>query len=142
MHLKRMAVYMPGTSSRRENSTLPGLGKAHPKREDADPPHRTQERREHPAIWVTAVIDGQTVSWINDWWGEPTASTESPAPVTSTPAMADPSPTQPPSSVPESSGSAKGEFVRVGYYNAARQQAEGLTFLANYGGMGSGKWTP
>lgn len=137
-----MAVYMPGTSSRRENSTLPGPGKVHPKREDADPPHRTQERREHPAVWVTAVIDGQTVSWINDWWGEPTTSTESPAPVTSTPAMGDPSPTQPPSSVPQSSGSAKGEFVRVGYYNAVRQQAEGLTFLANYGGMGSGKWTP
>ncbi|KAK4235004.1 putative TOS1-like glycosyl hydrolase-domain-containing protein [Achaetomium macrosporum] len=34
------------------------------------------------------------------------------------------------------------QFVRTGYYNAAQQKAEGVVFLGNYGGQGSGKWTP
>lgn len=32
-------------------------------------------------------------------------------------------------------------FVRIGYYNSAKQTAQGLTFLGNYGGQGSGRWT-
>jgi hypothetical protein len=31
--------------------------------------------------------------------------------------------------------------VRTGYYNAAQQKLEGLMFLGNYGGQGSGNWT-
>jgi hypothetical protein len=31
--------------------------------------------------------------------------------------------------------------VRTGYYNAARQTAEGVVFLGNYGGQGSGNFT-
>ncbi|KAH6847450.1 putative TOS1-like glycosyl hydrolase-domain-containing protein [Chaetomium sp. MPI-CAGE-AT-0009] len=34
------------------------------------------------------------------------------------------------------------QFVRTGYYNAEQQKAEGVMFLGNYGGQGSGKWTP
>ncbi|KAK3310629.1 putative TOS1-like glycosyl hydrolase-domain-containing protein [Chaetomium strumarium] len=34
-----------------------------------------------------------------------------------------------------------GKFVRTGYYNAAQQKAEGVMFLGNYGGQGSGKFT-
>ena len=33
-------------------------------------------------------------------------------------------------------------FVRTGYYNAKQQTLQNLTFLGNYGGQGSGMWTP
>ncbi|GAB1310863.1 target of Sbf [Madurella fahalii] len=33
-------------------------------------------------------------------------------------------------------------FIRIAYYNAEQQKAKGLMFLGNYGGQGSGKWTP
>lgn len=33
-------------------------------------------------------------------------------------------------------------FVRTGYYNAEQQTLQNMTFLGNYGGQGSGKWTP
>lgn len=42
---------------------------------------------------------------------------------------------------PSSSASA-GVLSRIGYYNAEQQKAQGLVFLGNYGGQGSGKWTP
>jgi hypothetical protein len=47
------------------------------------------------------------------------------------------SPSATPSSNP-SPGDSKKQFVRTGYYNAAQQKAEGLMFLGNYGGQGSG----
>ncbi|KAK4105415.1 hypothetical protein N658DRAFT_520625 [Parathielavia hyrcaniae] len=34
------------------------------------------------------------------------------------------------------------DFVRTGYYNADKQKAVGLMFLGNYGGQGSGIYTP
>lgn len=47
-----------------------------------------------------------------------------------------------PSSAATAASSKPNQFVRTGYYNAAQQKAEGLMFLGNYGGQGSGKWTP
>ncbi|EAQ92800.1 hypothetical protein CHGG_01035 [Chaetomium globosum CBS 148.51] len=46
-----------------------------------------------------------------------------------------------PSSSPGAANKAH-KFVRTGYYNAEQQKAEGVMFLGNYGGQGSGKWTP
>ncbi|KAK3336132.1 putative TOS1-like glycosyl hydrolase-domain-containing protein [Cercophora scortea] len=47
---------------------------------------------------------------------------------------------------PSSSGSriprVEGDFARAGYYNADSQQNEGLVFLSNNGGQGSGVWSP
>ncbi|KAH6650241.1 putative TOS1-like glycosyl hydrolase-domain-containing protein [Chaetomium tenue] len=48
------------------------------------------------------------------------------------------------SPIPSSSpggGNKAHKFVRTGYYNAEQQKAEGVMFLGNYGGQGSGKWT-
>ncbi|KAG7292614.1 hypothetical protein NEMBOFW57_002649 [Staphylotrichum longicolle] len=65
-------------------------------------------------------------------------------PSTETSREADGSPSATPSSEPfnPSAGSTEThQFVRTGYYNAAQQKAEGLMFLGNYGGQGSGNWT-
>ncbi|KAM7219178.1 putative TOS1-like glycosyl hydrolase (DUF2401) domain containing protein [Rhypophila decipiens] len=35
-----------------------------------------------------------------------------------------------------------GTFARTGYYSSTPQTSHGLTFLGNYGGQGSGRWTP
>jgi hypothetical protein len=109
------------------------------------------EEREHPTIWVTAVINGQTVSWINDYWGPSPTADAAPAPPAATPAPVAAQPTvqaaavppaMPPTTGNSDQSGVTGDFVRTGYYNAAQQHADGLTFLANYGGIGSGKWTP
>ncbi|SPQ18636.1 ae76cd03-b6bf-497b-81d4-32f3bc7c4049 [Thermothielavioides terrestris] len=50
-------------------------------------------------------------------------------------------PSVPASTLSAASGTAN-QFVRTGYYNAAQQKAEGVMFLGNYGGQGSGRWTP
>lgn len=65
-------------------------------------------------------------------------------PSTETSMEAGGSPSATPSSEPfnPSAGSTEThQFVRTGYYNAAQQEAEGLMFLGNYGGQGSGNWT-
>lgn len=123
-----------------------------------------KEKRE---VWVTATIDGQVVSWINNYFG-PTPAPEAPAPPAPAPAPAAPTPevvAPPPSPANEAPAASPGEgaqpgqepdkphkshkapqrpkrgdYGRIGYYHADAQIAEGVTFLGNYGGQGSGKF--
>ncbi len=109
------------------------------------------EQRTCPEQWVTATIDGKVVSWLNDWC--PGASTAAPAPTPTpsalpatnpaTPTSA-PSPPSPPIGDSAGSGSRPSSpaLRRSAYYNAAKQQANGLVFLGNYGdSQVSGRWT-
>jgi hypothetical protein len=131
------------------------------------------EKRED--VWVTATIDGQVVSWINNWFGPPTeAPAAAPTPAAVPPAVAPAVQTpEPAAAVPEpvavqpaaspapassdgtddrlkshqapqgqasQSGSGATDYGRVGYYNADAQVADGVTFLGNYGGQGSGRF--
>ena len=76
-----------------------------------------------------------------------TESASSPSPFAATSAM--PSSFAAPASSPSQSmndatasvSTAEGDYTRQAYYDAASQEATGLTFLGNYGGQGSGKWT-
>lgn len=43
---------------------------------------------------------------------------------------------------PSSNPASGGDYVRSAFYDAASGTASGLVFLANYGGQGSGAWTP
>lgn len=116
-----------------------------------------------PIVWVTATINNQVVSWINDWCPDQQTKTtpaSAPSPATSTaPPVEAPTATtalvapaaqpsqqpqqspQPASSSDSGSTAGTGSFSRTGYYNAKRQESQGLTFLGNFGGIGSGKWT-
>ncbi|KAK3393799.1 TOS1 protein [Podospora didyma] len=139
------------------------------KRHAAEQQEEKKKRDDHPIIWVTATIDGKVVSWINNYWGPEATPAPAPAavpapaappvnvPAVPTPPAAAAAPKPTPAAAaaaaaPEvveaafvpgaSSGSGSGDFVRTGYYNAAQGKSQGLTFLGNYGGQGSGEWTP
>ncbi|KAG9247807.1 putative TOS1-like glycosyl hydrolase-domain-containing protein [Calycina marina] len=143
-------------------------------------------------VMVTATIDGQVVSWVNDWFG---SSQTAPADVhtsatahlaneaTKTPAdLPVNSPPSPPTdsatdslavllqsrpvatlhsaaaattSIDQSTPAGMGlqlkqvnkleslnapTFQRSGYYSAEQQVSDGLVFLSNFGGAGSGVW--
>ncbi|EXJ88139.1 hypothetical protein A1O1_05067 [Capronia coronata CBS 617.96] len=96
IRLKQFAFYTPGSSETKRS--------IHPSRHRRRYGHHHLHRRDHEARdveeehveekrgvgdWVTAVINGQTVSWINEWSGvaatsAPTADTPSPTTTTAT----------------------------------------------------------
>jgi len=112
-----------------------------------------EKKREEGDVWVTAVIDGKTVSWINTYHG-PTAAPEPPAAA----GVPDAGPAAPAPAAAASSDelkrvagdakfiksskapqAVKGDYSRVAYYDADAQTAEGLVFLGHYGARaGSG----
>jgi hypothetical protein len=138
----------------------------HEQKREADQQQPAEEKREED--WVVATIDGQVVSWINNYFGPTPAPEAAPAPTQ--PAVADPAPVEAPAEVPPveetpaepqtssstSSGSnkptpsknpapsdgASGPWERIAYYNAEPEQpiVENMVFLGNYGGQGSGVW--
>lgn len=101
---------------------------------------------------MTATIDGQVVSWENDYFGgaaptaAPPAPAPAPAPVDTAPAEKAPEPSSKPETVDDSEttddapAAAAGSWSRVAYYNAESQVADNMVFLGNYGGQGSGLW--
>lgn len=63
-------------------------GHKHARYQHAHPheaPHKVEEKREHPTVWVTATINGAVVSWTNAYWG-PEATPDTPAPAAASPA--------------------------------------------------------
>ncbi|KAI1309750.1 putative TOS1-like glycosyl hydrolase-domain-containing protein [Xylaria venustula] len=152
LHLNNVAVYTPGTSSKREVSKTV----AHAKRHGHQHLHRKHhEHKQERALGdeVVATIDGQVVSWLNNYAG-PTADAtadSSPAATTSAAASAATAATSADSATKASStsssssgsstGTITGDFVRNAYYCAADATADGLVFLANVGSPGvSGTW--
>lgn len=100
---------------------------------------------------VVAVINGKTVSWENNYFG-PAAATVAPvvaAKVLTTPiAVADAAKVSVAPAVASSKAKTSAKvaactpgtaaYNRVGYYDSASQHSDGLTFLGNHGGAGSG----
>ena len=165
--LKQLAVYMPSGARRGREMHDHDSG---PTRRDAElkhdahahhhlhQHHRHQRRERHeaavrcPLAWVTAIMDGQTVSWVNNYCPgytealTPTSSVISQSASNLGTAISA-TPTAAPSVVvPGVKPAAVGQFTRAGYYNAVQQRSDGLTFLGNLGGVdsgsgSSGKWT-
>lgn len=149
IQLANVAVYTPGTSKRDAPKVV------HSKRHGHQHLHKKhQAQKEERAVGdvVTAVIDGQVVSWVNTWAG-PTADAAgdaAPPAVTSVATPADSEPAESSTAKTTSGNSAKtpvdntpivGDFVRSAYYDAASGVADGLVFLANVGSPGvSGTW--
>lgn len=94
---------------------------------------------------ATATIDGKVVSWVNEYDGgaQPTPVNPGAEPANqATPKEANP-PDQPanqaaPKVVTPTINAGNGQWGRQAYYSAERQIADGLTFLNNMGGQGSG----
>lgn len=138
MHLKQFAFYTPGSSSAKRwvkpNSSERRHGHGHQERAVGD--------------IVTATINGQVVTWANNYGG---AAAATPAPSASSVGVAA-APAAAPSKAAQSSSAPKveknssipvvnagaGNWGRQAYYNAESTTADGLVFLNNMGGQGSG----
>ena len=90
---------------------------------------------------VVATINGQVVSWVNEYSGgaAPAAATGAPdVAAAAAPAPAAPTQASQPSSQYNSASVPAGDWGRAGYYNSETKTADGLVFLNNNGGEGSG----
>ena len=137
--LKNFAAYVPSEKAKAKRSDTA-----------ANPP--TERRQQHHAGGhghlhkrcgknrIAAPITGEALSEANDY--QPGATEPTPAataennPGKSSNSGGSASPGSGSSSDTSSSG-----YTRIGYYNAESGTAEGITFLGNYGGQGSGKFT-
>lgn len=160
MNLKQVAIY--NLSPKAKHSSI--VSHTHARRHGHHHMHKKHaEAHQHQEekggdIWVTATINGQIQSWINTWHGPtpaaaPLAENPAAAPLvaptpTSAPAVSEApvaafAASKPASSSKASTPSTKGsgsDYTRVGYYNADKAIADGIVFLGNYGGQGSGKF--
>ncbi|GKT43113.1 PGA52-like protein [Colletotrichum spaethianum] len=169
MNLKQVAVYNLSPKTKRSPTVSHAHarrhghhGHQHLHKKHAEEEH-VEEKRDD--VWVTATIDGIVQSWINTWHG-PTPEVAAPANTPAVPPVASPSPTPTPAqpafvaaAVPQpasskassskaagskaagsTSGTVTGDYTRVAYYNADKAVADGIVFLGNYGGQGSGKF--
>jgi len=166
MRLKQFAFYTPGSSSAKRwvkpSSSQRRHGHGHG--------HGHQERGIED--WVTAVIDGKTVSWPNahaghaaatpaptsssvanptapsswsnvPWFNVPSAVSSAPVPSSKAPSSNVPSAVSSAPAAEENSSipavnAGSGNWGRQAYYNADTGTADGLVFLNNMGGDGSG----
>ncbi|KAK2004768.1 hypothetical protein LX36DRAFT_595315 [Colletotrichum falcatum] len=157
MNLKQVAIYNLSPKAKRS----PSVSHTHARRHGHQHLHKKHAEEEHNKekrgdVWVTATIDGIVQSWINTYHG-PTPEAAPPVNAPVAPPVAAPSPTPTPSkpafaaaAIPKpaskskvagsSSGATTGDYTRVGYYNADEAVADGIVFLGNYGGQGSGKF--
>lgn len=142
MHLKKVAAYTKSGGGAKKREIYGG---PHARRHAGHQKFH-ENKNEKRADWVTATIDGQVVSWENNWFGEPTAAAApAAAPAAETPAVANAGVAK--AAAPKINAEVKtaskavdpnAAYTRVGFYDAASGVADGLTFLGNHGGQGSG----
>ena len=99
-----------------------------------------QVKQRAPCEMVTATINGEIATWMNNYNCGPAGSTPTAAPIGgASPGPAPATTGAAPSSIP-SMNAGTGNWGRQAYYNAGNQTAEGLVFLNHNGGQGSGVW--
>ncbi|KAI1426765.1 putative TOS1-like glycosyl hydrolase-domain-containing protein [Xylaria sp. FL1777] len=145
LHLNNVAIYTPGKNKRDVAQTV-----AHAKRHGHQHLHKKHhEQNEERALGdlVVATIDGQVVSWLNNYAGPTADAAADSYPVATTTAEASAATSTESakkaksSSSGSSTGTITGDFVRTAHYCAADGTADGLVFLANVGSPGvSGTW--
>ena len=149
MHLKKVAAYTKsGGSSKRAVKSGP-----HSRRHAGK--HAQFHEKKEAKDTVTATINGKVVTWENDYFG-PGGAPPATAPVAANPAQT--APAKPAAPIDQIAKAAKVDntkakavvnkhekavdpsaaYQRVGYYDASSGTADGITFLGNYGGQGSG----
>lgn len=145
MRLKQVAAYSKtktGSAKKREAAGGPHA-RRHAHAHDVFHKREAEPVNEKRAEWVTVTMDGKVVSWKNDWSGKATAAAGAPAAAAATTTAAAPAATSPAagaaaSAVVKAAVDPNAAYTRIGYYNAATQALDGLTFLGNHGGQGSG----
>jgi hypothetical protein len=148
LRLKQVAAYTKtGSASKRDVATSGG---PHARRHNHAAMHKRNEEKAKRADWVTATIDGQVVSWENNYFGEPTPGAAAPvaaapvvpaaAPAAPTPGVAAPVDAAPVKAKAKAQVDPNAAYQRIGYYDAASGTLDGLTFLGHTGGQGSGVW--
>lgn len=138
--LKQFAVYTPSSSSSKREQH-----RSHKRHGHQHLHHKKAEQKEERDVGdvVYATINGQVVSWINTYSGETVAANVNAASATSavtTSTKASSTSTSTKSSSTSTSTAAAGDYSRIAYYNAEDQTANGIVFLNNLGGAGSGVW--
>ncbi|KAK5101344.1 target of Sbf [Lithohypha guttulata] len=128
MHLKQFASYTPGSTTKRS------LRQSQHQRKHGHA-HGHQERAVGDI--VTATINGDVVTWVNTFGGPPTDSPAAATPAAEAAKVASQAPKPSPTSAPKVNAGA-GNWGRQAYYNAVEGTADGLVFLNNMGGQGSG----
>ena len=134
MHLKQFAFYAPGTGNSKRGLRTNPLERR----------HSHGHHKKAVGDIVTATINGQVVTWANTYGG-PATSVSSSSVTTATPPMkpsttttrsvSNAAPTK--ASAPVANAGA-GNWGRQAYYNVLNATADGLVFLNNMGGQGSG----
>lgn len=143
LRLKQFASYSPGSGSSSGSTKRSLHHSPHDRRARKHKHPWVDTRRSEPenaeekrdlGDWITATINGDVVSWLNPGAGGPAAT--SPTGVSSpdvgsaaAPAPASPAPTL---------NLGSGTWARQAYYDASSGVADGLVFLNNMGGQGSG----
>lgn len=143
--LKQFAFYAPGSdSTKRDIRPSPHerrqhghahFHKRHNQVREVQERHVMEEKRAVGDM-ITATIDGQVVSWANEYDGgaQATGAPAAPANAAGQPGTNN---AAPPAAAP-TMNAGNGYWGRQAYYDADGQIAIGLTFLNNMGGQGSG----
>lgn len=138
--LKQVAAYTKSSSSTKKRGTHSHSRHGH-KAFHARALKETVEKR---ADIVTATIDGKVVTWENNYFGPGGATSTAAAAVAAATSAASVAASSAAPAVAAAAVNQKqtvdssADYTRIGYYDAESQTLDGLTFLGNYGGSGSG----
>ncbi|KAI0170440.1 putative TOS1-like glycosyl hydrolase-domain-containing protein [Pestalotiopsis sp. NC0098] len=145
--LKQFAVYTPNTASTKKRQEHKSHVHKRHGHQHLHKKHTEAQKEEARAVGdvVTAVIDGQTVSWVNTYSGESDDSADSASAATTTAAATSTTSKAKSSKTSATStgtaAAATGDYQRIAYYNAEEGTADGVTFVGAWGGVaGSGTW--
>ena len=142
MRLKQFASYSAGSS--------PTKRSLHPSPHERRNGHQHLHQRVHEARdehveekravgdWVIATINGDVVSWKNEYAGGAAPAAATPPPAPGAPGAPAPAATYNAPAPAASVNTGAGTWGRQAYYNAEGGVADGLVFLNNMGGQGSG----
>ena len=155
LNLKQFAVYQPKAAPAKRDtlreSPMERRGRlSHLEKHKIKRSHNHKQEKRNYGEWVTATIDGQVVSFIDDWSPHPTPITQSttaaPAAITPPAVAAAPAPIaaiqKGPAPVPAApspdTGSAKAptlattdEWARIAYFDSDSKTTDNIAFTAN-----------
>ena len=144
-------MYTPASANKAKRS-VPEHAHAHGHAHN----HAEFHKKRQPETWVTVTMDGQVVSWVNDYNPGAATSTVAAASQTTLATSVKAAATSSVTSIPvvaaatsavaaavnvvENIAVGSGGWEQVGYYNSEAGTSTGLTFMGNHGGSGSGVW--